>query len=232
MLEVTTQGVYESDIGSGQKRYEKFGYTVKLTRENEVGISTHIMRRIIPYMIAKDKTKDKVPFSRIKSFIITNIKKTGEKSNLLGKDILDLNDWEIQDLACLFDLYEVPTYGKFSTQEVLNKVAEAYLKKVIKIPMNNAKEKAELEFYKQLADGTFRLDFSNAKGLFKVYIPEGYFAQNEVKKEEKKSLAYFLQKAGVAVANTVLTATGNEPVEKEKTENPQTDGFPSAKDLE
>lgn len=238
MLKVTTQGVYESDIGSGQKRYEEFNYTVKLTRENAEGIATHIMRRIIPYMVAKDKNKQKVPFSRIKSFIITNIEKTDEKSSLLGKDILSLNDWEIQDLACLFDLYEIPVFGKFSTNEVLYKAVETYLKKVIKIPMKDAKEKSQLDFYKQLSDGTFKLDLEGAKDLFKVYIPDGYFEKEEIKKEEKKSLAYFLQKAGVAVANTVLTATGNEPVKTQNANNasqnpqPQTGGFPSAQDLQ
>lgn len=234
MLKVTVEGVYESDIGSGQKRFEKFNYTIELTREKEEGIETHIMRRFIPYMIAKDKSKAKTPFSRLRSYMITSIEKIDKKSNLLGKDILALDDWEIQDLACLFDLYEAPVYGKLSISALRNKVAEAYLKKVLKVPMKTALEKSQLAFFKQLPDGTFKLDFGNEQLL--VNIPDGYFEkEEEEKKKEKVSLSFF-QKAGQAVANAVLNATGNTPIvppqdDKGNDKTGQQGGFPSLNDL-
>lgn len=236
MLKVTVQGVYESDVGSGQKKFKEFNYTVELTRENPDGIATHLMKRIVPYLIAKDKNKKEVPFSRIKSLIMTNIEHIDKKSSLLGKDILELNDWEIQDLACLFDLYEVPLYGKLSIYEVKYKTAEAYLKKVLGVPMKDAKEKMQSGFFKQQADGTFKLDFGSQKCT--VEIPDGYFEKEEKMKEAPKTLAYYYQKAGMAIANAVLSATGNEPVETPKADNaPQnskslTDNFPSAEALQ
>lgn len=231
MLKVTVEGVYESDIGSGQKKFETFNYTIKLTRDKEEGIETHIMRRFIPYMIAKDKNKNKYPFSRIKSFMISNIEKIEEKSSLVGKDILALDDYEIQDLACLFDLYEAPLYGKLSISALRNKVAEAYLKKVLKVPMKTAQEKSQLDFYKQLPDGTFKLDFGDQK--LTVAIPEGYFEKEEEKKKAKLSLSFF-QKAGQAVANAVLSATGNQPVQPAETQQGQQGqqgNFPDINDL-
>lgn len=209
MLKITVEGVYESDIGSGQKKYENFNYTFELSREKEEGVDTHVLRRIIPYMISKDKSKKGIPYSRIKNYLITNIEKLEKKSTLLGKDILTLDEWETQDLACLFDLYEVPTTGKMSIVSLRNKTAEAYLKKVLKVPMKTALDKMQLAFYKQLPDGTFKLDFGNEKLL--VNIPDGYFEKENEKKKEKIGLSFF-QKAGQAVANAVLNATGNNPV--------------------
>ena len=43
MLKVTVEGIYESDIGSGQKKYENFNYTLELSKENPDGIDTHIL---------------------------------------------------------------------------------------------------------------------------------------------------------------------------------------------
>lgn len=233
MLKITVEGVYESDIGSGQKKYENFNYTFELSREKAEGVDTHVMRRIVPYMIAKDKNKVKIPYSRIKSYLITNVEKIDKKSTLLGKDILELNEWETQDLACLFDLYEVPIAGKMSIVSLRYKTAEAYLKKVLKVPMKTALEKANLAFYKQLSDGTFKLDFGNEKLL--VNIPDGYFEKEEEKKKEKVGLSFF-QKAGQAVANAVLNATGNTPIvspqgDEGNGETGQQGGFPSLNDL-
>ena len=223
MLKVTVEGIYESDIGSGQKKYVNFNYTMELTREKTEGLETHIMRRFIPYLISKDKNKSSVPFSRIKSFMITNIEKIDKTSTIMGKDILTLNEWEIQDLACLFDLYEAPTYGKFSIIATRNKTAEAYLKKVLKVPMKTAMEKAQLDFFKQLPDGTFKLDFGDSKCL--VTVPDGYFEKEEKQKKEKLTLSYF-QKMGQTVANAVLAATGNQPLKNDQNAN-----FPSMDDL-
>lgn len=229
MLKITVEGIYESDIGSGQKKYENFSYTFELAKDTPDGIDTHVLRRFIPYLISKDKNKKNIPCSRIKSYIITNLEKLDKKTTLVGKDILALDEWEIQDLACLLDLYEVPVAGKMSIVALREKTAEAYLKKVLKVPMKNALEKAQLAFYKQLPDGTFKLDFGNEKLL--VNIPEGYFAQKEEKKKEKVGLSFF-QKAGQAVANAVLTATGNQTVPNAGEGNEGNGGFPSLEDLQ
>ena len=180
-------------------------------------------------MKIKPNTKKFIPYSRTKSYLITNVEKTDKKTNLIGKDILSLDEWEIQDLACLFDLYEVPVAGKMSIVTLREKTAEAYLKKVLRVPMNNALEKAQLAFYKQLPDGTFKLDFGNEK-LY-ANVPEGYFESKEEKKKDKIGLSFF-QKAGQAVANAVLSATGNATIPNAGEGNDDNGGFPSLEDLQ
>jgi len=208
MLKVTVEGIYESDTGSGQKKYGNFNYTFELSREREEGIETHVLRRFIPYLIAKDKGKLQIPFSRIKSFLISTVEKNDKKSTLFEKDILSLDDWEIQDLACLFDLYEIPVYGKLPIALLREKAAEAYMKKILKVPVRTAQDKAQLSFYKQLADGTFKLDFGNEK--LPVIIPQKYFEKEEEKKKEKISLSYFLKTSIISGEGEVIDGEQEE----------------------
>lgn len=236
MLEITVEGIYESDIGSGQKKYQSFNYTFLTSRQTPKGIETHVMRRFVPLLVAKDKNKKSIPFSRLKSFIITDFKTVEDtKDCVIGKEIKTLNDWQIQDLAATLDLYEVPVFGSCSILELRNKAILAYMKKVLKIPMKNAKDKAELNFFKKQPDGTFTLDFSEEPPLI-VEIPDGYFG-NKKKEVVKKGLAYFMQKAGQVAANAVLTATGNQPIvnndnsQKGQEGSSGGDGFPSAEEL-
>lgn len=232
MLEVTVEGVYESDIGSGQKKYQNFNYNFEISREIEQGIETHVLRRFVPYLISNDKNKAKIPFSRIKSFIITDVKKNDKKSPIIGKDIKELSAWDIQDLACLFDLYKVPLHGKFSITELKNRTILAYMEKVLKVPMKTPEEKAQQEFFKKMPDGTFKVDLHNIP--CPVIIPDGYFEEKDKAKKPKKTLAYYIQQAGQKVANVVLNATGNQDLTQ--TNEPPAGGkneqFPSANELQ
>ena len=45
MLEVKIEGIYESDIGSGEKKYYPFEYTYKTARINPKGLYTHALRK-------------------------------------------------------------------------------------------------------------------------------------------------------------------------------------------
>ncbi len=233
MLTVTVEGIYESDIGSGQKKYENFSYKIETSREDEIGINTHIMRRFIPYFVYKDKSKKGIIFSRLKNYYITNIEKSNSENKLIGKDINSLNELEIQDLACMFDLYEIPLPLTCSLTELREKAILAYMKKVLKIPMNNDKEKSELDFLRKCSDGSWKLDLKDEKVI--VEIPNGYFENESInsKKEIRKKGLSFFQKAGQAVANTILTVTGNsnEQNNPQNANQANTDIFPNANDL-
>lgn len=231
MLNVTVEGIYETDIGSGQKRYTSFNYTFTTSRTTERGLGTHVMRRFIPYLIAHDKTKKSSVFSRLKSFVITNIQHVEDtKDCIIGKEIKNLNEWQIQDLAATLDLYEVPLFGSCSITEMKDKAILAYMKKVLKVPMKEGKDKAELSFFKKQPDGTFTLDFSNEEPM-RIEIPEGYMGA--VKKEKtKKTLADFMKNAGQTAANTILAMTGNQPIQNpDREKTPNNNNFPSAEEL-
>lgn len=214
MLEITVEGIYESDIGSGQKKYKDFKYTFKTSRLTEKGVGTHVKKRFVPLLIAKDKTKSGTVYSRMKSFLITDIKSVDDtKDSIIDKEIMTFNAEQIQDLACTFDLFKIPLPNSCSITEMRELAVLAYMEKVLKIPMKTTKEKEELVFLEKQPDGTFKLNL----GEEKVYaaMPEGYFNQPKVKEPiTKKSLAYFVQQAGKTIADGILSATGNQAIDK------------------
>ena len=191
MLNISVEGVYESDTGSGQKQYECFSYTFKISKPIENGIKTHILRRFIPFCIMKDKKKSSKIFSRVHTFVITDIEKVEDnKGSIIGKDIREMDDWEIQDLACTFDLYEVPLPCVCSITELRDKATLAYMKKILKIKMDTPKDIQQLKFIKFNSDGSFKLDI---KDKIIANVPPNYFEKIEVK-EDKKDFSYFVDK--------------------------------------
>lgn len=228
MLEVKIEGVYESDIGSGQKKYYPFKYTYKTARKNQKGLYTHALRRHAPYLIQNDKKNNKNLFSRIKTLHINDIKTLDDTCDLEGKDIKELNAWEIQDLACLYDLYDIPLYGVCSLGELREKAVLAYLEYVLKVPMKTPKEKEELGFFEPQEDGTYKLNMEAINLPIQVYDSLIEKKQGEVK---KKDLSYFIKKAGKVVSDGILNLTGND-VQNDSDENQQqNDDMPSVNDL-
>ncbi len=228
MFKITVEGIYESDTGSGQRQYEGYSYDFNISKPTEQGIMTHIQRRFIPYLIAKDKTKVSKIFSRLRTCIITNAQTIDDKKTIIGKDINELNEWEIQDLACLFDLYEVPLPHTCSITEMREKATIAYLKTVLKVPMDTPKERSQLDFIKQLPDGTYKLEL---KKKIYVKVPTGYFEKKKVE-VEKKSLSFFES----LIDSFVGDKEGEEKTpESDSGKNTQSDkgndGFPSADSL-
>ena len=226
MLEVTVEGIYESDTGSGQKKYQSFKYTFKTSRVREKGIETHVMRRFIPMLIEKDKKNSGIIFSRLKSFLITSIKKVDDSNSIIGKNIRNFSIWEIQDLAATFDLLKVPLPNSCSITEMRDLAILAYMEKVLKIPMKSTKDKASLAFMEKQSDGTFKLNLGDEEVL--ADIPAGYFENMEkIKKPEaKKSLSDFVKKAGQSLANGILSVTGNS-TNIVSQQNNDVDKFPS-----
>lgn len=235
MLEVFVEGVYESDVGSGQKKFYDFKYNFKTARLDKKGLETHVLRRFIPLLIKKDKKFAQKLFSKIRSLVITDIKELDGNCYLEGKDINELNEWEIQDLACLYDLYEVPLAGQFSITELRERAILAYMKKVLNIPMKTAEEKAQLDFLEKQPDGTYKLNLGEEKIIVQIY--DSYFGK---KKDcvKKKSLSDFIKTSGVAIANGILGITGNQTIENSQKEENGSDensqsgnGMPSVSQL-
>lgn len=195
MLKVEVEGIYESDLGIGQKKYVEFNYSFKTSRLSTKGIDTHIEKRFIPMLVANEKGKNKNEkpiFSRVRNFNILNIEKIKDDEDcIIGKKLDSLNAWEIQDLACMFDLYDVPINGKRTFSEIKEKAISSYLKKVWNIDIDNPKEKEKLDCVVENAQGGYKYDFSNDEVL--VQVPEGYFERIE-KKEKRVKISDLMKK--------------------------------------
>ena len=192
MLKVKIDGVYESEVGSGQKDFIPFSYEYETVRFSAKGLFTHSLRRHAPYLIQNDKKNAKALFSKIKSLVITDVKKINDECTIAGKDIFELDAWELQELACLYDLYEIPLHGTFSIVEIREKAALAYLERVLKVPMKSNKDKDKLAFFEKQDDGTYRLKTEEME--LPVQIFDDYLEKKQ-KEVQKKDLSYFMAKA-------------------------------------
>lgn len=218
----TVEGIYETDKGSG-KDYTSFNYEITLSRFRESGAGTHILRRFLPLLIKKDKKNPLL--SKIKQWLITDCKMVDDKFKLEGKNINELNEYEIQELACMYDLYEIPLPSTTSITDLREKASQIYMKKVLKVPMNTIEEKLANEFFKKQDDGTIKFDNSLK---VPVQVVEDFLGKVAVVK--KKTLADYIQQAGQVVAEGVLAVTGNKSDDGQKDGN-KNNGFPSSDDL-
>lgn len=161
MYKVTVEGKYETQLNNASVKYEPYKLTIEVCRTKPEGIETHLQKRLIPYYLKTLNQYKTKPFMRLADFNITEIEKVEKDIELFGKDVLELDELEIQQLATLYDLYEVPLYNVYPLAKTRELTALAYMKKVVKIPMNTPQEKKMVPFLKQGSDGSFKPDFSN-----------------------------------------------------------------------
>lgn len=217
----TVESIYETDKGTG-KEYTNFNCVFTLSRFYPEGAGSHILRRFLPMAIRKQKNKPL--FSGMRHFVITDVQKVDDKFPLEGKEISTMNEEEIQQLACMYDLFEIPLPFTTSITELREKAMLAYMKKVLEIPMKTPEEQEKLSFFKKQDDGTIRLDLGEEKLTVEV-IGKFVGKKEEVKKQ---TLGDFIKKASQTVANGILAVTGQVSDENDKENG---DKFPSADDL-
>lgn len=213
------EGIYETDKGNG-KDYTNFNFEIELSRfeGKEQGAGSHILRRFLPILIKRQKNKPL--FSGIKHWVITDIQKISDEFPLEGKDIAEMNEYEIQELACMYDLFEIPLPSTVTISEMREKAQKAYLSKVLDVKMKTPSEQMESDFFVPQPDGTLKFDLKGRKLKVDVFCNTG---KKEVK--EKKTLDYYIEQARQKAMNIISKATGDMP---EKTE----DNFPSLDDLQ
>lgn len=163
MFKVTVEGIYESITGNAQSKHIPFNLVIEVARMKKEGIETHLEKRLIPYFLKTEKKYKDNLFSKIKHYRIVDIEKLDKECELFGKEVMELSELEIQQLATLYDLYEAPLYGVYPLTTTREKTAIAYFKKVIKVPLKTVQDKQRAEFLVQTTDGSFIPKFDGIK---------------------------------------------------------------------
>ena len=220
------EGIYETDKGSG-KDYTNFNFKIKLARFYPEGAGSHILRRFLPILISKQKNKPLL--SKIRSFLVVDVQKVSDDFPLAGKEISEMSEYEIQELACMYDIFEIPLPKTMSITELRYKAMEAYMKKVLKIPMKTPEEQAKLSFFKRQPDGTLKLDLGNEK-LVVTVVNDFYGKKNE---EKKKSLSDFLNNTAQNNPEGIFAITGKfDDGDAQENTLPQNSLFPTQNELQ
>ena len=217
------EGIYETDKGSGIE-LTPFNFEIKLSRFYADGAGSHILRRFLPILIKKQKNKPLL--SGIRSWLITDVQKVSDEFPLEGKEISEMNEEEIQELACMYDIFEIPLPNTVSITELREKAMEAYMKKVLKIPMKTPEEQEKLAFFKRQPDGTLKLDLGNEKLVVEV---KGDYLGKKVE-VKKKTLNDFINNASNLTEGGILAMSGQ--FFDDDSSDTQGDTFPSVNDLQ
>lgn len=211
-IKVIVDGLYETDIGSGQKKLHDYEFTFELPRFKTTGLETLLMRRFIPMAIAENKKMETC--SRVKTIHISDVQKMNNECSLQGKNILAMSEKEIQELACLFDLYEIPLPRKMSLSELRERAFEIYSERVLGIPLKEDKDKAKYDIYEKTSAGYKLLleeqpvDISNLK------------VENVVeKKPEKQNFSALVKSKQNSLVNEETIEPANESVNESSLEN-------------
>lgn len=106
---------------------------------NEEILIMHVRRRYAAMWIAASaKYKERVV--SVRECYIDKIEEVDADLSFVGKDIIDMSQEELQDLAAVKDLRAVPTYKKTSTRQMQNVAYAAYARAVLG---RNTDEKVE-----------------------------------------------------------------------------------------
>lgn len=208
------EGIYETDKGNG-KDYTNFNFEIELARfeGKEAGAGSHILRRFLPMLIKKQKNKPL--FSGIRHWVITDIQKINDDFPLKGKNIAEMNEYQLQELACMYDLLEVPLPSTVTVSEMREEAEKSYLKKVLNVKMKTPEEQKESVFFVSQPDGTLKFDLRGEPLIVDVFYNTG---KKEVK--EKKSLAYYVQQARQKASEFVSAISGSDETEIVENEFP------------
>nr|DAN07835.1 MAG TPA: hypothetical protein [Caudoviricetes sp.] len=156
MIKVKYEGVYLSTIGQ-YKRTIPFKFEHEVAGNHTDALESHLKKRYTPMMIAKTKGL-KEPFERLVSFRLIDYEKNNKPNPLTGKDLFSLNEWELQELARTFNLFEIPLPFTTTISELKQKAAFQYLKRVKGLKIDTDKEKMEFDFFKKDLNGSWIIE--------------------------------------------------------------------------
>jgi len=157
---VTISGSYRKDLKGGYVDFSKVTGIVPLVDE-EV-LNQQVRKRYAAMWLSSEENRRKFP-EGVKSIREVHVDKAEvvevDQFSFVGKDIMDLDYEELQDLAVMKDLRSVPLYKKSSLRRTQDVAYAAYALNVLKLQAKNNTKEAENE-WRRLTD--IRFDGFNA----------------------------------------------------------------------
>ncbi len=191
MLKVSVSGEYitEGQLGRERTHYE---FIKEIPEVPDNWILSMIKSRYLPMWVAEARKKTSTkwkPFHEVKSCHISDYKITDTSDGLVGKDVFEMEEKELQDVAAKYLLTEVPIPYTVPLKELRDRVALAYLKYVKGVKVDNNEDKEKLAFFRKNGVGEWILDFSGDSFILEDIEPK---KENEQKTIEKKTLSELL----------------------------------------
>lgn len=155
MLEVEYEGIYASNVGE-YKKTASFRFKHEVAGNHTDCLESHLKKRYVPMMIQKQKNK--MPFDHLVNFRLISYKKNDKPCSLEGIDIFEMSEYQIQELARFFNLFEIPLPFTVSLDELREIAAIQYLKNVAGLKIDKDTDKEKYKFFEKDLYGKWRLN--------------------------------------------------------------------------
>lgn len=192
MWKIKCSGTYFTQ-GQHGKDITDFDFEKEIPSCPELWIDSVVQKRMLPIWIEeerkKPKGKDKYKrFDGIDSCQIFEFEEIDETDSFIGKDVLNMDEKQIQEVASALVLIEVPLPRKLNIKQLRNECVLAYLSVVQKVEMKKESNKEALDFYKKTPSGTWVVDFSGQSCIIEEVVHPAD-KHKVVTKIEQKSLS-------------------------------------------
>lgn len=137
-LKITISGSYR---GRDKDTHDFNGITgVVPYNSNPDIVSAHVRRRYAPMWIANSPKHSSAAVGSIRECYIDGIEEVEHDFSFLGKSITEMTQEEVQDLATLKDLREIPLWRKSSTRRLHDVAYAVYANEVLREDHNYREE--------------------------------------------------------------------------------------------
>lgn len=164
MIKVKVSATYFTNVTNGRQR-TNVDFSKEIPECPDDFLYSVVKKRYLPLWIneARKKNKDKYPnFDGVESVRIYDYEINDKPDGLAGKDLCELDEKGIQDLATKFCLIAAPLPLKTDIKTAREKCATIYLEKVKGLDFSTDAKKEEWSFWKKTPIG-YKLDFSEQK---------------------------------------------------------------------
>lgn len=130
MLEVTCSGSFRTSPATDQNRYDFNDVKVVIPECSDEYILSHTMR-MFPIAKRANKSLEGKTFNGLIKLYIDGVETIEGSPDCCGKNIKEMTWEELQSLACLMNLREIPMYRQGAIRTAQEKAYEIYQAKVL-----------------------------------------------------------------------------------------------------
>ncbi len=172
MLKVSVSGSYYTE-GSQGKENTNYDFTKEIPDIPENWILALIKSRFLPIWVSEARKANKNAwkiFDGVKSCYLAESVEIAKDDGLKDKDIFEMTEVELQNVAAKYLLTEVPLPFTVPIKELRNSVALNYLKLYKGIKVNSNEDRERLAFFKRNISGEWLLDFGEEAFILEEMI--------------------------------------------------------------
>ena len=144
MIEVEVSGSFKTQPGTDKDRKSFSGLKIVMPNCPSEYYTAHALR-YFPLAIREDKKLKEINFEGVIKLFIDSVKEVDGEPSCVGKDVKEMTWEELQSMACVLKLREIPLYQSMNIRTAREKAYETYMKVIKKKKVfKSAKDKKEL----------------------------------------------------------------------------------------